>query len=278
MPESTNHTNQKTPSLPPDKKKIQKKTWAKMSLLIFLFAFAISLVLYFLSPLSDVGLLSVSGNEEVPDQEIVNISQVRSGESLWKTFFSKNEIETRIEENHPQVEKARMKWSGLNEVEFDIEEWQTIAYLSEDEHYHKILENGTILEEPHTVSIGNMPIFINFTEGEALDRILNEFSELDDTLHQLISEVKHIPSDTNTFLVQVYMNDGNQVLASIPTFSERLQYYPAMVQAVEGEKGLFDFEAGAFFTPFNPPENDEENETESLGEIPANEADEASEE
>ncbi len=265
--------NQPKPSSPillstnPQKKVLKTKA----AVLLSLFMFAIGIVLYFMSPLSDVELLSVSGNREVTDQEVVNASQVRSGDPLWDTYFSKNEVVTNIVSNHPQIKTAEMKWAGINDFEFVISEWQTVAYMSENEQYYKILENGDILDEAQDVSIGNRPIFREFVEGEALNRLLDEFSKLDPSIHNLISEVKYSPTDTNELLVHVFMNDGNQVLASIPVFSERMQYYPAMVQSVKGEKGLFDLEAGAFFTPFEKGV-EEENESETSDDTETEEA------
>ena len=46
------------------------------------------------------------------------------------------------------------------------------------------------------------------------------------------------------------MNNGNRVLSSIPTFAEKIPYYPQMVAAVAGEKGVFDMEVGVYFIPF----------------------------
>lgn len=270
MAHKDNQPKQSSPillSTNPQKKVLRTKA----AVLLFLFIFSIGIVLYFMSPLSNVELLSVSGNREVTDQEVVNASQVRSGEPLWDTYISKNEIVTNIVSNHPQIKTAEMKWTGINDFEFVISEWQTVAYLSENEQYYKILENGDILDEAQDVPIGNRPIFKEFVEGEALNRLLDEFSDLDPSIHNLISEVEYSPTDTNELLVHVFMNDGNQVLASIPVFSERMQYYPAMVQSVKGEKGVFDLEAGAFFAPFEKgadedasSETSEENESEGV--------------
>lgn len=269
MTNKKNQSNKTTEVLPSSSNKNGKRLALKMLPLLLLFTLAILTVLYFMSSLSRVELLSVSGNEEVTDQEIVNSSEVHSGEPLWRTYFSKNEIEENIEKNLPQVKTAELAFSGLNDFEFTVSEWKTVAYLSEDEQYYKILENGVILEEPQSVSIGNMPIFTNFSEGEVMNRLLDEFSKLDPSIHNLISEVNYAPSETNEFLVHIYMNDGNQVLASIPAFSERLQYYPAMQQSVDGEKGVFDLEAGAYFVPFEEKE-DEQSDSET------NESDEES--
>lgn len=248
----------------------QKHLFQKGVPLILLFLLFISGAAYFLSSYSDVGTLSVEGSNEVLDQQVIDQSSVRSGDSLWNTYLNREQIEEQIVSALPQVADVSLIFSGLNDFTFEIEEYHTVAYIAEEEGYHKVLENGKVLEDQYATSIGNQPVFINFEEGDALDRIINQFDELDENIQRLISEIEHVESDRNPLLVRAYMNNGNQVLASIPSFADRMNYYPQMVEAVDGQHGLFDLEAGAFFTPFrnNDPETeelDEESEVEING-------------
>lgn len=234
--------------------------------LVLFFICCIIGALYFISPYSEVETLTVEGSEEVLDQQVIDFSGVRSGDSLWGTYFEREQIENQIIHELPQVSDVSLSFSGINDFTFEIEEYETVAYLSDERGYLKVLENGEILEEEYTTSIGNQPVFLSFEEGTALDRIISEFEELDTSIQDLISEVEHIESEHNPLLVRVYMNNGNQVLASIPNFSDRLAYYPQMVRAVEGQYGVFDLEAGAFFIPFvdNDPESEELEENEGI--------------
>jgi cell division protein FtsQ len=227
--------------------------------LVALFLICILGSLYFISSYSDIETLSVDGNNEVLDQQVINSSGIQSGNSLWGTYWQRSEVEERIITELPQVSDVSVRLSGINDLTFEVEEYRTVAYISEDSGYLKVLENGVVLENEYTTSLGNFPIFLGFEEGSALNRIIVEFRELDPTVQDLISEVEHIESEHNPMLVRAYMNNGNQVLASIPSFAERMSYYPQMVQAVDGQHGVFDLEAGAFFIPFvnNDPETDE---------------------
>ena len=59
------------------------------------------------------------------------------------------------------------------------------------------------------------------------------------------------------------MDDGFEVRAVIPTFSERMEYYPEITAQLNGlEKGVIDMEVGTYFTPYSemygPSEEDEE--------------------
>lgn len=250
-----------------DKTMDQQTVLKKFVLLVSGFLLVIFGALYFLSPYSEVAELSVEGSNEVLDQQVINSSRVQSGDSLWGTFMERNEIERQIVRALPQISEVSLTFSGLNNFTFEIEEYRTVAYLQEEGGYVKVLENGEILDNESVNLLGNHPVFLNFEEGNALERIIGEFQDLEASTQDLISEVEYVESEHNPMLVRAYMNNGNQVIASIPTFAERMNYYPQMVRAVEGQQGVFDLEAGAFFIPFenNDPDSgelDEEAEVE----------------
>jgi len=248
------------------KKQRQKKLTTRLITLVLLFSFAILVVVYFISSLSKVDIVSVSGTKEVADQEIINISQIKSGDDLWGIFFERKEISKKIFSELPQVKAVEINFSGLNDYAIKIEEHQTVAYLAEDNRYYNILENGKIVNESRKISIGNPPIFKNFKENEALNTIIVQYQLLNENIQNSISEIEYIPSDIDDYLIRLYMNDGNEVIASIPSFAEKMVYYPDMVKKIGDQKGTFNIEVGAYFSPFEYSEekNGEEKEEEKI--------------
>lgn len=222
------------------------------------FTLAISVTLYFLSSYSRVGELSVVGANEIVVQDVIDASTVKSGESLWETYFDKVEIEKSIKEKLPQIREVYLSLDGLNDFVFQVEEYKTVAYLFETQEYYKILENGKVLEQKETVARGGLPVISSFEEGAVLNRFIDEYSKLEESLHKSISEVQYDPSETDTYRIRLYMNDGNQVIASIPTFSNRMQYYPVMKNETGEIKGVFNMQAGAYFTPYDAADLSEE--------------------
>lgn len=246
------------------KQEKSKNIILKWLLIVSVFFISILVSLYFLSSYSLINEIAVEGTNEVYDQNVLESSEVSPGDSLWRTYFNKSEIENRIEEQNKQVSSAHLGFSGINNFVLKIEEYETVAYLTQDNQYKKILENGTILEEVVPRPSTNQPILSGFTEGTALELILREYSHLNEQVKLLISEIEYQDNERNSMLVHVYMNDGNEVLASVPSFSERMNYYPEMVRAVDGEKGLFDLEAGAYFIPYDSEEESEELEESTI--------------
>lgn len=246
--------------LPKLKEKRRKKMYRRLVALLFLFSFAILIVVYFITPLSKVDQVSVSGTKEVTDQAVIDASQIRSGDSLWETFFSRNKIETTVKKQLPQVKSMKLKFNSINSYELVVSEYKTVAYLEKGDEYYNILSNGKIVNESRKISIGNPPIFVNFKEGKALNKMLEQYQVLNENIHNSISEIEYTPSKTDDYLITLYMNDGNQVVASILSFAEKMVYYPDIVEKIGEEKGVINIEVGIYFMPFeseSPKENTE---------------------
>ncbi|MFC6465431.1 cell division protein FtsQ/DivIB [Marinilactibacillus sp. GCM10026970] len=262
--------NKKYTDSPQTKKNKWNRLKAKWFGLVLFFSLTLFIGIYFLTPYSQVGAIVVEGTDEVLDQEIINESKIRSGDSLWQTYFNKSEIEKEIKATLPQVRSMELTIKDFHDVHFDISEYETVAYLYKENTYFKILDNEKVLREPYPNNVGNLPTFFNFVDENVLQQMLSEYNQLDQSIQSMISEVEWIESERNPLLVKAYMNNGNEVLASIPSFSERLKRYPQLVRAVKGENGLFDLEAGAYFLPFSSVEDqeyDEENSVELDNEI-----------
>ncbi len=212
---------------------------------------------YLISPWSKVGTVSVEGNEAVYVQEVIDSSHIQGGDSVMSILKERENIEQSITEELDQVAETTMELVGANDILIQVDEFNTVAYIAQDGSYLRVLENGRVLENAYNVSIGNQPVLLNFEEGEALDFMIEELSELDGPILNLISEIELVEDRSNPLFIRIFMNNGNRVLSSIPTFAEKIPYYPQMVQAVGGQKGVFDMEAGVYFIPFVDEDEEE---------------------
>lgn len=205
---------------------------------------------YFISPWSKVATVSVEGNEAVYVQQIIDESGIRGGDSLINTLQERERIENDVTQELAQVSNTSVELSGINDIMIQVDEFSTVSYIAQEGSYLRVLENGTVLDDVYDVSIGNQPVLLNFEEGEALNLMIEEISELNTPILNLISEIELVENRSNPLFIRVFMNNGNRVLSSIPDFSGKITYYPQMVQAVGGEQGVFDMEAGVYFIPF----------------------------
>lgn len=230
-------------------KKVKLSDYSYILTVIF-FMTLIALSYYFISDWSHIQTLSVSGNEEIPDQEILEEAALHPGESLYEVFFVKDEIEKDLQERLPQVEAADLQWEGLNNVTIHIDELKTMAYIQEKGKYLQLLENGDIIDDSLKITQGGHLVLIKFEE-DGLKKIIEELKKIDPPIRDSISEIVYTPSEINDKKITIYMNDGNQVIGLYDNISKRLNYYPTMVESVEGELGVFNLETGAYFRPFS---------------------------
>lgn len=207
-------------------------------------------MIYFISPWSKVDTISIVGNQAVYDQTIIDKSLIKKGDSVIELFQKKEQIEQEVTDGIVQVSNTEIELTSLNDVVIQVEEFDTVAYIAQDGAYLRVLENGKVLDDVFNISLGNQLVLSNFKEGRALDLMIEQLSHLDAPILDLISEIELLEHRSNSLFIQVFMNNGNRVLSSIPTFSEKITYYPQMVTAVSGQKGVFDMEVGVYFVPF----------------------------
>lgn len=236
--------------LPRLKEQRRRKMLRRLIPMVFLFSFTILVILYFISPLSRISKVTVSGTNEVFDQSVIDASQLKKGESLWEAYFNRAKMEQEIKGKLNQVKSVHLKFDGVNSYEVAIKEYKTVAYLAKDDQYYNILENGKIVKESRKVSIGNPPIFKNFKEGPALDEMILQYSQLSSDIKNSMSDIEHQSNKTDDYLIKINMNDGNLVQASIPSFAEKMAYYPSFVKSLGDQKGIINMEVGVYFEPF----------------------------
>src|SRR6185437_8167876 len=96
------------------------------------------------------------------------------------------------------------------------------------------------------------PILINFEDATSRKRLTDQLLKLDDAVYHLISEIILEGYEDEADSLTVYMDDGFEVHAVIPTFAEKMDYYPEITAQLKGhEKGVIDMEVGTYFVPFS---------------------------
>lgn len=255
--------------------KTNKMSWIKLIqsyLVVFIIHVTSILILaYLISPWSKVDAVIVTGNQAVYDQLIVETSTIELGDFVLQTKQNFPQIEEKIVQELTQIADAHVNMEGINKISIQVDEFETVAYIAKDGSYLRVLENGDVLDELYTISLGNQLILSKFEEGKTLTSMIEELKKVDKPILNLISEIELVEARTNPLFIRVYMNNGNRVLAKIPDFSDKIIYYPQMVQAVEGKKGIFDMEAGIYFIPFkdfaDPDLGVDESEGQNLDEL-----------
>ncbi len=236
--------------LPKIKEVRNKRLYRRLTLIVSVFLIAIVIVLYFVSPLSKLGNISVTGSEAVDSQKIIVQSKLEKGKSLWEQFGDRKIYEEKIERQLPRVKKATISLNGINSFNIKIEEYKVVALESANNVFHPILENGKILPEEMKAPVSGMPVFQNFKDQAIIKNLMNSYNKLPEDLKQNISEIRYAPSNANKELINLHMKDANEVIVNISQLEEKMAYYSKVASQME-KPGIIDMEVGIFSYPFN---------------------------
>ncbi|MBC1887208.1 cell division protein FtsQ/DivIB [Listeria booriae] len=234
----------------PELKKYRKKKLVRhMSIIISIFVLLILITLYFLSPLSKVQRIYVDGNKQVDEQTVLKEGDLNLDEFVFGLRKSKSA--DALEQN-PLIKKATVELQGLNTLRVHVTENKTIGYQEKDGKYYDVLETGKLLTtQPKEFPIGNNPIFSNFKNGTVLKDMVSQLMDLPEGVLLSISEIHFAPTKSDDEHIKLYMNDGNEVSATINTFAEKMSHYPSIVaQLKTDQKGIIDLEIGSYFRTY----------------------------
>lgn len=250
--------------IPKIKEHRKRKANRRLIFLLSLFFLLIVCVLYFQSPLSQIKRIDIHGIESVTKNEALEKSGLKKGLNLWK--IDKKKAAANLSAL-PEIKSADVKWIFPNIIQIDIEEYAAIAYISAGSDFHSMLENGEILTKgKKTMLHSGAPILVNFKAGDVLNEMAAALSKLPEEILNAISEIHYEPKKTDRYHIQVFMNDGYEVNATILTFSDKMVHYPSIISQLDPNvKGVIDLEVGSYFRAYES-EGDEQEGTEEKDE------------
>ncbi|MGE7841954.1 cell division protein FtsQ/DivIB [Lysinibacillus sp. NPDC093712] len=239
--------------IPTLKQRRKKRTNRKFIVLILLFFLVLAVLLYFQSPYSDIKSITVNGAKLADEQYYLEASTLAPGKSMWG-FTVKDVEQALLKDKWVQEAHVQRKW--LRGVTIDIKEWKKVAYLAGDGTYYPLLENGKKFEQAGDNIPIDAPVFIGITGEKTINKLVEQLARLKPEVLALISQVNTNSNEANPNAVKLYMNDGYEVRAVIPTLADKLNYYPSIVAQIANlEKGVIDIEVGSYYRPFNDEYN-----------------------
>ena len=240
-----------TERVPTMKKKRKRRTNMKFTLLVTLFVAVILLLLYFQSSASKISNIQIEGESLLTEAQYLDAMNIQVGQSFWS--FTKKDIKASLNElDWVKEVKVERKWP--NKLSISITEWRKVAYISEQQVFYPLLENGFVYEQSDELQLVDAPIFVNFKDEKTRKKILRQLADLKPEVLALISQISAIPTEADPYAIQLFMNDGYEVRAEIATLAEKLNYYPSIISLIEvqeeGSKGIIDIEVGSYFRTF----------------------------
>ena len=250
--------------IPTLRERRKKRSNRKFTLLLVLFLVTLFGLLYFQSSYSLVQTIQVQGANLASSDSYIDQSGIQVGQSMWEIRTSV--AEKSIEKNE-WVQNVVVKRSGFTTVNIEVEEWKKAAYVETNDDYQMVLENGSLFKTEESNATIDAPLLSGFEDKKIRLRMVKELADLKGEVFSMISQIESVPSKSDPLRVQLFMNDGNEVRAIIPSFAEKMNYYPSLIaQLGDSDKGVIDLEVGSFFQTYldkyNPQPNEEAEEDE----------------
>ncbi len=167
--------------------------------------------LYFVSPVSNVYKVTVSGNHYFDDQFYRDLSGITDDSKYLLTisFLAENKLES-----DPLVEEATVIHEDHSLISIVIKEKEVVAYTYDSEPY-LILKDGekVAFEERYLEILSYIPFLEGYSDDD-IKIITKGFEKLDQDMINEISEIHRYPFSYDDKMMEVIMRDGNYVYLS----------------------------------------------------------------
>jgi cell division protein FtsQ len=247
--------------VPKLKQQRRKKANRRLILLLVLFFALIACVAYFQSPLSKIKQITVKGNNHYSSEQIIRHSGIGVDTNIWN--LDKGNVSEGIHKL-PEIKNVKVKTIFPNTVQIKVEEYRRVAYMLKETNFFPILENGSIVRNMKFSNLPyDAPVLKHFSEGKVLEEMIISLNDLPTEVVNSISEIHHTPSETDSYHITLYTNEGFEISATLRTFSKKMRHYPAIISQLDPNiKGVIDMEVGSYFKAFEIEGEEDRDESE----------------
>lgn len=215
--------------------------WTTLFLLI-----AGGIVFALVSPIFNISEIKVSNNNQIPAETIISLSQLQTGENLFK--FSATKVVNEIKTN-PYVENAKIKRRIPNKVEIIIEEREKEYNVEFLNGYAYINKQGYILEiseqkvelpviqgistDSEQIVEGNRLNSQDLERLEAVIQIMNICKNYE--LQQKISSIN--VENRNNYILYMETEKKSIHLGDENNLNNKMLYIPTILEENQGKEG-----------------------------------------
>ncbi|MFC6274589.1 cell division protein FtsQ/DivIB [Levilactobacillus tangyuanensis] len=235
--------------LPKLKHQRNLKLYRRLGLLLGVFTVVILAMVYLVSPLSHFQKITVRGAEALSAKQVQQAAGVRPGDSIFSVTGHESKVAKRAVKNNSRIKKARVIFAKPNHLTIRVVEYETAGYVMRDNRYDEVLENGIVSHQSVSQPKSGTPVYGNFKSSKSLHKMILQYAKLDADIKRSISEIQASPTKSNPNRLHLFMNDGNEVYATITNFSTKMAYYPGIAAKMK-QKGVVNLEVGAYSYPF----------------------------
>ncbi|ULG72798.1 cell division protein FtsQ/DivIB [Macrococcus brunensis] len=240
------------------RQKRKRKHRIQFAIFMTVIALVTLILLYMFTGISYVKDVKIEGNHLITNKKVSEILNIGDKSRIYTLPVSEMEQNLRLQDGVKKVEISR---HFPNQVNVKIQEYALRAIIADGSDYRPVLENGQILKNQQAEKSG--PILNDF-EGSDRVRMIDILNRTEESIRNNMSEINFLPNREASARVQIFMNDGLEVIGDLRTMGDKLNYYPGMVKDIPRDQngnlvkpGIIDLEVGAVFIPYESKKAEE---------------------
>lgn len=239
----------KSKKKPRVKRKKLNINYLKVSLVLLTVLVIFFALYYLIGNKSDVKEIEIVGAEHLSTDEILSRSEIAKGDKMYLANLGKAEKNIAL---LPIVESIDVSRDFPNKIVMKVKERDVVAYVESKGKYYPVLESEQVLRGFDMVPT-DAPI-IHFFDGVEFEGIVKSLNQMNAQILSMISEIFYRPNKETNSRIQIYMNDGQEIIGDLHTIGDKINYYAGMKEEIGDKKGLIDLEVSNTFLPYNSGE------------------------
>lgn len=237
------------------RKSLNRRNRHRIQLGIFLSVVIIVtlILLYMFTSISYIKEVKVNDVQLITEKKVKEILDISRQDRLYTLPVNKMEQNIKLQDG---VKNVKISRHFPNKVTVDIEEYDIVGVVPDGSDFNPLLENGQILTSVTHVDGTNAPVVSDFARKER-QQLVSILNETNPAILNAISEINFVPNKEASRRIQIFMNDGLEVIGDLRTLGDKLNYYPSMAKNVPRNQngdlvkpGIIDLEVGSVFIPY----------------------------
>lgn len=202
--------------------------------------------LYVISPLSEIGAFTTTGNIHETPEQIAAVTGIKTNDHVWQILKKETNLSDKIEKAFPRIQTAKITWQFPNTFKAKITEYSESLYLKTGGTYQLVLSNGAILtqEQVDPQKLVGYPV-LEGLDAKAVKTFVLAYEKLPQKIKSQISTVTKVPTKVTPDFLALDMKDGHQVRVPLSQMAEKLPYYTSIAAQLT-EPSVIDMEAGIY--------------------------------
>ena len=210
---------------------MKQKRNKRLSKLLFIFFFIISLVIYFNSSISKITQIEIIGLNILSEEEVYKQGEINHG--MQYLFLSPAKVSDKLLEGS-KIKEVLVKKHFPGKLKIDITENKIIAYLHHsNKEWLPILENGYIMNSSKNTSYINRPLITNWPKEEKITLLATELTKVQPVILEEISEIQynHVQLEQDRLLL--YTKDGYTIHVNLLDLGNKLNLLPNIIDQLK---------------------------------------------